>query len=75
MVHVDESANQDKTREALSRGWRTFLQSIAAVAVVAAGEAVVGSGSSDLRQLAVAGGTAALAAVLSWLHNVVAPQK
>ncbi|WP_433434521.1 hypothetical protein [Nonomuraea sp. CA-141351] len=75
MVHVDQSANQDKTRDALTRGWRTFLQSVAAVAIVAAGQAVVDSGSTDLKQLGVAGGTAALAAVLSWLHNVVAPKK
>ncbi|MEU4579988.1 hypothetical protein [Nonomuraea sp. NPDC023979] len=75
MVHVDEQANQSKRVEALSRGWRTFLQSIAAVAVVAAGQAVVDSGSTDLTQLGMAAGTAALAAALSWLHNVVSPKK
>ncbi|GAA2411663.1 MULTISPECIES: hypothetical protein [Nonomuraea] len=60
--------------EALLRAGRSLLQNILSVAVVAGGAAVVTAGdATDAGTLGVVGGQAALAAVLAWIHNRVAP--
>ncbi|WP_449060584.1 hypothetical protein [Planomonospora algeriensis] len=60
--------------EALRRGARSLVQNVASVAVVAGGTAVVSAGeSADAAALGVAGGQAALAAVLAYVYTLVKP--
>ncbi|MFI9845078.1 hypothetical protein ACIHFD_49225 [Nonomuraea sp. NPDC051941] len=62
--------------EAWIRAGRSFVQNILSVAVVAAGPAVVTAAQgdpTDMGMLGFAGGQAALAAVLAFVHNRIAP--
>jgi len=67
--------------EALVRALRTFGQGLIATALVAAYDAVsaaLAAGDVALVEwgkLASIAGTAALAAVISYVHNVIAPRK
>ncbi|MFG1976969.1 hypothetical protein ACGFJC_47220 [Nonomuraea fuscirosea] len=62
--------------EAWARAGRTLLQSVLSVAAVAVGPALVtaaGGGVVDVGALGIAGGQAALAAALAYLHNWMRP--
>lgn len=63
--------------EAWVRAGRTLVQNVLSVAAVAVGPALVtasaGGGPVDYAALGIAGGQAALAAALAYVHNVVRP--
>ena len=62
------------THDAANRTWRTVLQGAATVALIAAGTALLEwleAGEFSWRTLGVSAGTAALMAVLAFLHRTV----
>ncbi|MEU4229432.1 hypothetical protein AB0F17_34490 [Nonomuraea sp. NPDC026600] len=60
--------------QAWLRMGRSLVQNVVAAAVVAGGPALAAAGDgADLKTLGMSGGTAALAAVLAYLHNLVRP--
>ncbi|WP_440066425.1 hypothetical protein [Streptosporangium sp. OZ121] len=71
MVHSNDYRKSANRREAAWRSWRTLLQGVAGVALVAGADAVISSGSTDLATVGKAFGAAALAAVLAYAMNLV----
>ncbi|MBG0818705.1 hypothetical protein [Planomonospora sp. ID82291] len=60
--------------EAWLRAGRSLLQNVVSVAVVAGGPALAAAGDgADFKTLSLSGGSAALAAVLAYVHNLVRP--